>query len=89
LETYKIVFTPRGKKDLKIIINSEYKEKAFDLLEYISKRPYGKPPEYKVLKGDMEGVVSRRISRQHRLVYQVFDEDKIIKILMMWTHYHK
>ncbi|PKM94178.1 MAG: Txe/YoeB family addiction module toxin [Firmicutes bacterium HGW-Firmicutes-1] len=89
METYKIVFTPRGKKDLKIIINSEYKEKAFDLLEYISKRPYGKPPEYKVLKGDMEGVVSRRISRQHRLVYQVFDEDKIIKILMMWTHYHK
>ncbi len=89
METYKIVFTPRGKKDFKIINKSEYKEKALYLLEHISINPNETPPEYEVLKGEMAGIISRRISRQHRLVYQVYNEEKIIKVLMMWTHYHK
>ncbi len=89
MATYQIVFTPRGKKDYKTMINSEYKEKAIELLNHISMKPFGTPPEYKILKGEMEGIVSRRVSRQHRLVYQVYEGEKIIKILMMWTHYHE
>lgn len=89
MEEYKIVFTKRAKKDFKKIISSVYKQKVMSLLEIIVREPYKVPPEYKILVGEMSGLISRRISIQHRLVYQVIEESKTIKILMMWTHYHE
>lgn len=89
MEKFKIVFTQRGKKDFNILINSRYKQKGIELLQAIELDPYMNPPDYKMLKGELQGAVSRRISLQHRLVYQVFEEQRIIKVLMMWVHYHK
>lgn len=54
---------------------------------YPARPPYKYPPEYEYLKGDMKGLISRRINKQHRLVYEVMEEDKVIKIYRMWTHY--
>jgi toxin YoeB len=63
------------------------KEKAELLLQLIKKDPYTYPPEYEFLGGKLKGFVSRRINKQHRLVYQVLEKEKIIKVIRMWTHY--
>jgi toxin YoeB len=63
------------------------KEKVEQLLALIQQDPYVYPPEFEILKGDLKGAISRRINKQHRLVYQVLEEEKAIKIIMMWTHY--
>ena len=57
------------------------------LLKIIQNNPFQYPPEFERLKGDMRGLISRRINKQHRLIYEVFEEEKIIKIYRMWTHY--
>ena len=62
-------------------------KKAQLLIKMIEEHPYNYPPEFEYLKGDMTGLISRRINKQHRLVYEVFENEKIIKIYRMWTHY--
>ena len=63
------------------------RKKAEQLLELLRTDPYQNPPPYEKLKGDLAGLYSRRINVQHRLVYQVFEKEKIVRILAMWTHY--
>ena len=82
--SYKIVFTKQAEKDLKKIAVSNLKSKAFRLLEVLEETPLS-PPREKLV--DYENVYSRRINIQHRLVYQVLEEEKIVKILRLWSHY--
>lgn len=84
---YQLIFMSQAQKDAKNLSLSGLKEKAMQLLEIIQKNPLQYPPEYEYLKGDMQGLISRRINKQHRLVYEIFEEQKIIKIYRMWKHY--
>ena len=63
------------------------KKNALRLLEILEQNPFQSPPRYEKLLGDLSGAYSRRINIQHRLVYQVLEEDKVVKVLRMWTHY--
>lgn len=69
------------------IKSANLKEKVEDLLALISADPLAYPPEFEFLKGDLKGAISRRINKQHRLVYQILENEQAIKVLMMWTHY--
>jgi toxin YoeB len=82
-----IVYTKHVQKDAKKLASSNLKQKALALLEVIEKDPYQNPPPYEKLVGDLSGAISRRINIQHRIVYQVLEVEKIVKILRMWTHY--
>jgi Txe/YoeB family toxin of toxin-antitoxin system len=77
----------QAQKDAKKLSSSGLKQKTLKLIEIIRNNPYQYPPEYELLKGDMKGLVSRRINKQHRLVYEVIEQEKLIKIYRMWTHY--
>jgi len=85
--SWRIVFTRQARKDAKKISHSGLKPKAERLLEILKKDPYMSPPPYEKLVGDLSGACSRRINIQHRLVYQVLDDIKTVKIIRMWTHY--
>ena len=85
--TWKIVYTKQAQKDAKKLVSSNLKQKGAVLLEILQNDPYQNPPPYEKLVGDLAGSYSRRINIQHRLVYQVLEEVKIIKVLRMWTHY--
>ena len=80
-------YTNQAKKDAIKLLSSGLKKKAAELLEIVSDNPYQNPPPYEKLVGDLSGAYSRRINIQHRLVYQVLEKEKIVKILRMWTHY--
>jgi Txe/YoeB family toxin of toxin-antitoxin system len=84
---WKIVFTKQAQKDAKKIAEAGLRPKVEALLNILRENPYKTPPPYEKLVGDLAGAYSRRINIQHRLVYQVIDEQKIVKILRMWTHY--
>lgn len=84
---YKIIFMSQAQKDAKNLSSCGLKEKTFKLLEVIKNNPLQYPPEYEFLKGDMKGLISRRINKQHRLVYEIFENEKLIKIYRMWGHY--
>ena len=84
---WELRYTGQAKKDAKKLAASGLKNKAQELLEIIRRDPFQKPPPYEKLVGDLAGAYSRRINIQHRLVYQVIEQDKIIKVLRMWTHY--
>jgi len=84
---YTLIFMSQAQKDAKKLAQSGLKEKTKQLLEIISENPLKYPPQFEYLKGDLKGLISRRINKQHRLVYEIFEEDKIIKIYRMWTHY--
>ncbi len=84
---YQLYYTNRAKKDAQLIKASNLKDKVAELLALISSDPLAYPPEFEFLKGDLKGAISRRINKQHRLVYQVLEDEKAIKVLMMWTHY--
>jgi len=84
---YKIYFTGRARKDAQLIKASNLKGKAEELLKLIAQDPYAYPPEFEFLKGDLKGAISRRINKQHRLVYEVLETERAIKVIMMWTHY--
>lgn len=87
LVMYQLYYTNRAKKDAQLIKASNLKPKVEELLNLIAQDPYSYPPEIEFLKGDLKGAISRRINKQHRLVYQVLEPEKAIKIMMMWTHY--
>ena len=84
---WRVVFTKQAQKDAKKLASSGLKEKAAALVEILQENPFQVPPPYERLIGDLSGAYSRRINIQHRLVYQVLNEEKIIKVLRMWTHY--
>lgn len=84
---YKLVYTKQAQKDAKKISRSNLKQKVLELLDIIQDNPYQKPPEYEALVGDLKDALSRRINIQHRIVYQVHEEEKVVKIIRMWTHY--
>ena len=85
--SWRLVYTKQAKKDAKRIAQSGLKPQAQRLLEILKEDPYQKPPPYEKLLGDLSGACSRRINIQHRLVYQILDDIKTVKIIRMWTHY--
>ena len=82
-----LVYTTQARRDAKRVVRSGLKPQAERLLEILAKDPYQTPPPYERLLGDLTGACSRRINIQHRLVYQVLDDIKTVKILRMWTHF--
>ncbi len=84
---WKIIYTKQAQKDAKKISSAGLRAKVETLLELLRKNPYQNPPSYEKLVGDLSGAYSRRINIQHRLVYQVMETEKIVKVLRMWTHY--
>ena len=84
---WKIVFTKQAQKDAKKIKQEGLKLQIQRLIEILSEDPFQSPPPYHKLVGDLDGAYSRRITIQHRLVYQVFKKSKTVKVIRMWTHY--
>ena len=85
--TWEIVYTKQAQKDAKKLVVAGLKDKASELLEIIRNNPFHTPPRFEKLLGDLAGAYARRINIQHRLVYEVLEPEKIIKIIRMWTHY--
>ncbi len=85
--SWKLVYTKQAQKDGEKLAAAGLKSKAQALLSSLEQNPYQAPPPFEKLVGDLSGAYSRRISIQHRLVYQVLDDAKTVKVLRMWTRY--
>lgn len=85
--SWTLVYTKQAQKDAKKLAASGLKAKTQELLDVLEENPFKNPPPYEKLVGDLAGAYSRRINIQHRLVYQVLKEERIVKIIRMWTHY--
>lgn len=85
--TWRLVYTRHAQKDARKLTESKLKEKAHSLLKLLEEDPFQTPPPFEKLVGDLSGAYSRRINIQHRLVYQVLAEEKVVKVIRMWTHY--
>ena len=85
--SWELVYTKHAQKDARKLAASGLKRKTQELLKVLKKNPYQNPPPYEKLVGDLSGAYSRRINIQHRLVYQVFEEEHVVKVLGLWTHY--
>lgn len=85
--TWRVVFARQARKDARTLAAAGLKDKAQTLLQVLADDPFQTPPPYEKLVGDLAGAYSRRINIQHRLVYQVLEADRIVKVLRMWTHY--
>ncbi|WP_219863415.1 Txe/YoeB family addiction module toxin [Vreelandella piezotolerans] len=85
--TWTLVYTKHAQKDAKKLASSGLKPNAQELLALIAEDPYRKPPPFEKLIGDLAGAYSRRINIQHRLVYQVLEEERVVKVLRLWSHY--
>jgi len=84
---YSIVYSKRAKSDIAKLKAARLDKKAKNLVDLLRENPYQSPPTFEKLKGDLSGALSRRINIQHRLVYQVLEAEKTVKIILMWTHY--
>ena len=84
---WRVVFTKRALKDAKKLSTAGLRTKAETLLDILRENPYQTPPPFEKLIGDLSGAYSRRINIQHRLVYQIIDDEKTVKVIRMWTHY--
>lgn len=85
--SWQLVFSKHAQKDAKKLAAAGLKSKAQDLLAILADDPFHKPPPYERLVGDLPGAYSRRINIQHRLVYEVFAEERVVRVLRMWSHY--
>jgi Txe/YoeB family toxin of toxin-antitoxin system len=85
--SWRVVFTPRALKDAKKLSAAGLRGKAEQLLAVLASNPFRTPPPYEKLVGDLAGAYSRRINIQHRLVYEIREEIRTVKVLRMWTHY--
>jgi len=85
--TWRLVFTKQAQKDAKKIASAGLKSKAESIIKILTENPYQVPPAYEKLVGDLAGAYSRRINIQHRIIYQVLNDEKVVKIIRMWTHY--
>lgn len=86
---YKILYSKLALKDAKKLSSANLDKKAKELIEIIRKEPFQNPPPYETLVGNLNGSYSRRITIQHRLVYEVREDDKAVRISRMWSHYGK
>jgi len=84
---WKVVFTKQALKDAKKINAAGLKQRAEKILSILEKKPLQNPPPYEKLVGDLTGAYSRRINIQHRIVYQIYEDIKTVKVIRMWTHY--
>jgi len=84
---WQVVFTKQAQKDAKKLTAAGLRSKAEHLLAILRKNPYHTPPPFEKLVGDLAGAYSRRINIQHRLVYEILDKEKVVKVIRMWTHY--
>lgn len=84
---YKIVYTKKSVKDIEKLKSVRLDKKTKALIDLVRKNPFQNPPSYEKLQGDLRCAYSRRINIKHRLVYEVLEEEKTVKILSMWTHY--
>jgi len=84
---WRIVFTKRAQKDARHLAAAGLRDKAEALLAVLAEDPFRRPPPFEKLVGDLQGAFSRRINIQHRLVYQVLDAEKTVKVLRLWSHY--
>ncbi len=84
---WNLIYTNQAKRDAKKVSRAGLKPRAEKLLAVLATNPYQNPPPYEKLVGDLAGAYSRRINIQHRLVYQVLDDIKTVKIIRMWSHY--
>jgi Txe/YoeB family toxin of toxin-antitoxin system len=84
---WELVYTKQARKDAKKMASAGLKAKAKKLLEILSENPFQTPPSYEKLIGDLAGAYTRRINIQHRVVYQVYKKEKVVKIIRLWTHY--
>jgi toxin YoeB len=84
---WRVVFTKHAQKDAKKLSAAGLRPKAEKLIEILRENPYQTPPSFEKLLGDLSGAFSRRINIKHRLVYQILDEEKAVKVIRMWTHY--
>lgn len=84
---WQVVFTTQAQKDARRLSSAGLRPKAEQLLDILAEDPFRKPPPFEKLLGDLRGAYSRRINIQHRLVYQVMKDERVVKVLRMWTHY--
>ena len=84
---WKIVYTKQAQKDAKKISKAGLRPQVEKILKILKINPFQTPPMFEKLIGDLSGVYSRRINIQHRLVYQIYEDKKIVKVIRMWTHY--
>lgn len=84
---WRLLYTKAAQKDAKKLAAAGLKPKAQALLEILEQDPYQTPPPFEKLVADLSGAYSRRVNIQHRLVYQILDEERVVKVLRMWTHY--
>jgi Txe/YoeB family toxin of toxin-antitoxin system len=87
LVSWRLVYTRQAKRDAKKLSRSGLKTQAERLLDLLRENPYRTPPRYERLVGDLTGACSRKINIQHRMVYQILDDIKTVKVIRMWTHY--
>jgi toxin YoeB len=85
--SWRLLYTKQAQKDAERLAAAGLKAKAQELLALIADDPFRTPPPFEKLVGDLRGACSRRINIQHRLVYQVLEEEPVVKVLRMWTHY--
>jgi toxin YoeB len=85
--SWELVCTEQAQKDARELVSAGLKQKAEKLLELLKENPFQNPPPYEKLVGDLSGTCSRRMSMQHRLVYQVYETERVVKIIRLWTHY--
>ncbi len=85
--SWEMVYAKHAQKDAQELAASGLKSKAQELLAIIKENPFQNPPPYEKLVGDLSGAYSRRVNIQHRLVYEILQEEKIVKVLRMWSHY--
>jgi toxin YoeB len=84
---WRLVFTKQAQKDAQKLAAAGLRDKAQALLDILAENPFQSPPPFEKLVGDLAGAFSRRINIQHRLVYQVLKDDRVVKVLRLWTHY--
>jgi Txe/YoeB family toxin of toxin-antitoxin system len=85
--TWRLLYTKQAQKDAKRLAAAGLKPRAQDLLDVLADDPFRSPPLFEKLVGDLQGAYSRRINIQHRLVYQVLEDERAVKVVRMWTHY--
>ena len=87
--SWRVLFTRQAQKDARKLASASpaLKAKAESLIALLKSDPYQQPPPYEALVGDLKGACSRRINIQHRLVYEVLEEERVVKVLRLWSHY--
>jgi toxin YoeB len=84
---WQLVYTKQAQKDARLLSSAGLRDKALELLMILSENPFQTPPPYEKLIGDLSGAYSRKINIKHRMVYQVLENERIVKVLRMWSHY--